>query len=381
MRPVWLNRNVAAMGATSLLNDAASEMVTPLMPVFLTVTLGAPALAYGAIEGAAEALSSLLKFWSGRRVDRAGGHAKLALFGYTLSNVARPLVALATGWPAVGILRLADRVGKGLRTAPRDALLAASAPPANRAAVFGFHRAADHAGAVLGATLAFLAVVATGGNLPMVFAWSVVPGVLTVAVMAAFVRDAPDAAPKTATPLAPPDPRTRWLLGAVGLATLGAVPEGFLMLKAGATDVPLAGLPLLWMGLHGVKSATSSVAGPIADRIGRRKVIAAGWVAHAVVLGGLALTQSLGALLFGLAAWGVRAGLTEGAERALVAELAPAAGGGSAFGWYHLVVGLTALPAGLALGGLWDSAGPSWALGAAAIATLAALAPLGMSGR
>ncbi|MCB9547011.1 MAG: MFS transporter [Myxococcales bacterium] len=382
----WLTPNVVALGVVSLLTDTASEMVIPLLPVFLTTVLGAGPLALGWIEGAADAVASVLKLVSGRWSDRSGRRRPFVLAGYTLSTVSRPLVAIAgTAWHVLAV-RVVDRTGKGLRSSPRDALLAASVPAGQRGAAFGLHRAMDHAGAVLGPLIAFAVLTLWTQDLRTLFWLSAVPGGLAVVAIPTVVREAKPqggvSAPSphpTERPL-PPGGLLRVLVP-VGLFTLGNASDVFLLLKASESRASLTSLPLLWMGLHVVKSAASVPGGRLADVFGRRRLIAAGWIVYAAVYFGFAFAETQSAVWGLFIAYGLYHGLTEGAERALVAELVPAASRGTGFGWYHLTVGLGGLAASVLFGAIWKYAGSasafvtSAALALVAVVALALLAP------
>ncbi len=379
-----LGRTVVALAAVSLLTDASSEMIYPLLPVFLTATLGAGAATLGAIEGAAESTAALLKLASGWWSDRLPRRKPLVVAGYALASAARPLVALAGSAGQVLAVRLADRVGKGIRSSPRDALLAAAVPPEARGRAFGFHRAADHLGAVLGPLAAFALLRGAGADVRTVFALAAVPAALAVAVLVFGVREAPPAArPRRAPPLpAGPGPLDAdaaagrplvALLAAVTLFTLGNSTDAFLILRAAQLGVPVALVPLLWALLHVVKSASSTPGGALSDRVGRRPLIAAGWLVYAAVYLGFAAADAPWHAWALFAAYGVVFGLTEGAEKALVADLAPSARRGAAFGWYHGAVGAAALPASLLFGALWERYGAPAAFRAGAALAGAAL--------
>lgn len=385
-RHPWLTRNVFAVGLVSLLTDAASEMVLPLLPVFLTTTLGGGAMALGWIEGLADAVASALKLVSGQWADRLGRNQPLMLLGYGISTVARPFVALAQAPWHVLAVRVTDRVGKGIRSSPRDALLSHAVAPAQRGAAFGFHRAMDHAGAVVGPTIAFLFLRFVSGDLRHLFLLSAIPGVLAVLAVAAGVRDQPlarEPAPAPSVATAPPPPpavaaaapadlgRLLTLLAPLAIFTLGKASETFLLLKAGTQSASLTTLPLLWIGLHVVKSTCSFRGGVLSDRLGRGAVIGTGWALHVVVYAALGFATSPAAVTALFLAYGVPAGLTEGAEKALVSSLAPKRGQGTGFGWYHLTLGLSALLASVVFGALWDVFGPRTAfLAGAAVSAL-----------
>lgn len=375
-------RTVWVLGLVSLCNDTASEMITPLLPAFLTAVLGAAPAAIGLIEGLAEASSSVLKLVSGRLADRGTSVRGLVLGGYGVSNLARPLIALATSWPVVLVLRFTDRVGKGLRTSPRDALLAAAVDERRRGAVFGFHRAMDHAGAVIGPLVAFT-LLRTDHSVREVFAVSLVPGVLVLACLVIGLREPPRA---TVAPVplrwSSLDRDVRRLVAAAGLLALANVPDAFLVLWAFEGGVEMAWLPLIWAGAHGARSLVSFPAGALSDRFGRVPVVTVGWLARAAVLAVIGAATWEGAALWGL--FFVHAGATactEGAERALIGDRAPVAQRGTAFGVYHLVSGLAALPGAVLFGGLWQVLGQGGAFGIAALGTLVGAGTFLLAGR
>ncbi len=387
-RAPLLRGNVLWLSVVSLLNDAASEMIYPLLPLFLTGSLGMGAAFVGVVEGAAESLSSLLKLAGGWASDRLGRRHALVAWGYGIAALGRPLVAVATaGWHVLAV-RMADRVGKGLRSAPRDALLAESVPEARRGEAFGLHRAADHAGAVVGPLLATGILLLYPGDLRRVFALALVPGLLTVAVAvwmvrdprparAAAVRDAPDV---RLSGLGPRFPR---LLGVLALFALGNASDAFLLLRARELGVATALIPLLWGALHASKSLWSLVGGRLSDRVGARGAIIAGWLVYAGVYAGFAAAWAPWHAWALFLVYGLFYGLTEAPEKVLVAAMAPAGLRGRAFGAYHFVVGLVALPASLLFGALWEGFGAETAFlaGAALAGAAALLLPLALSGR
>lgn len=385
--PGLLRGNVLWLSVASFLNDAASEMIYPLLPLFLTGTLGAGAAFVGLIEGAAESASSLLKLASGWLADRTGRRKPLTVWGYGIASVARPLIALVTAAWQVLAIRLLDRVGKGLRTAPRDALLAESIPEERRGAAFGLHRAADHAGAVAGPLIASALLLALDGDLQTVFALAIVPGLLTVAVVAWKVRETAPAARPPGQSAAPPLPRLRELgpvlpryLGVLVLFTLGNASDAFLLLRASQAGVATPLIPLLWGALHVSKAGWSVWGGRWSDRVGARRAIIAGWLVYAAVYAGFAFVTAEWQVWALFLVYGLFFGLTEGPEKALVARLAPTGLRGSAFGAYHAAIGLAALPASIVFGVVWQAfdARAAFLMGAALALAAALVLPLAL---
>jgi MFS family permease len=363
----------------SFATDAATEAIYPLLPFFLTRVLGATAVSLGIVEGAAEAVNSGLKIVSGRLADRSPSKRRLVLAGYTTSSLARPFIAITTSWLQVFTVRVLDRVGKGIRSAPRDALLAGWATPATRGKVYGFHRAMDHFGAVAGPTMASAFLFFYPEQYRTLFALTIIPGAIAVALIF-FVDERPSPMPSTAAvrggsalPGTEPLPRefTSFML-VLALFTLGNSTDAFLLLKL--TDV--AGsprfVPAMWAALHVVKATVSIVGGSWSDRIGRRAVIAIGWLVYAVVYAGFAFSDTLPALLAWFLIYGFYFGFAEGTEKALVADLAPASRLGFAFGIYNAVLGLGSLAASIVFGLIWKVYGAGVAFGIGAALALAA---------
>ncbi len=379
--------NVIALGVVSLLTDFSSEMIYALLPLFLTRVLGAGPAFVGLIEGVAESTASFLKLASGWVSDRWRRRKGLVLGGYTLSSCVRPLVAAAAAPWHVLAIRFADRVGKGLRTSPRDGLLADSTDPDHLGRAFGFQRAMDHLGAAVGPLVAAGLLSGLGWDLRSVFWAAAVPALFSILVLAVGVAEvAPRPRAAAASPGAAPRPPSavprafrRYLLVVV-LFTLGNSSDAFLLLRAQEVGVAAAALPILWAAFHVVKSVTSTPLGGLSDRWGRRRVIGLGWLLYAAVYAGLAAAPGPLALWALVLAYGVYYGLTEGVERALVADLVPSQARSTAYGWFHTAVGLTALPASLLAGALWQARGPAWAfgLGAALSVAAAALLPLAL---
>jgi MFS family permease len=370
-RPVWL------LGGVSLATDAASEAIYSLLPFFLTQVLGAGAIAVGIVEGAADAANSVLKIVAGRMADRTGAKRRYILAGYSISSAARPLIALTTAWWQVFTIRVLDRVGKGVRGAPRDAMLATFATPGTRGRVYGFHQAMDNFGAVVGPALATLFLVFYPGHYRALFAWTIVPGAIAVGLIFLLPSTARDLKPvradSGARPALEPLPRRFWLfIGVLAIFMLGNSTDAFLLLRlTDAAGSPMY-VPLMWAGLNLVKTGVSVVGGDWSDRIGRRAVIAAGWLVYAAVYAGFAFSGSLTTLLVWFMVYGVYFGFAEGTEKALVADLAPATARGTAFGIYNATVGFGALAASLVFGELWTRYGASTAFGVGAALALVA---------
>jgi MFS family permease len=366
-----LSGTVVALGVVSFLTDLSSEMIYPLLPLFLTTVLAAGPRALGVIEGAAESVASLLKVVSGVWTDRTRRRKPLVVFGYGLAGLARPLVGLAASWPAVMVLRLTDRVGKGVRTSPRDALIADVTPAELRGRAYGLHRAMDHAGAVAGPLVAAALLTLAGMEMRHVFLLAAIPAAVVIVVLVAGVREpAAAATPATAAGAANDRgrlPRGFWrLLVAILVFTLGNSTDAFLLLRLGGAGIAPTGVALLWSAFHVVKSITTYLGGRLSDRLGRFPMILGGWLVYAAVYAGFAAFDSRRALVATFLAYGLYFGLTEPVEKAWVAELAPAALRGRAFGYYHGAVGLAALPASLLFGALWQlyGAGTAFLTGA-----------------
>ncbi len=373
----FLPRTVIVLGLVSFLNDTASEMITPLLPVFLTAALGAGPAVVGLVEGVAEATASILKLVSGRLADRGWDPKRLVVGGYGVSNGARPLIGLALGWGWVLVLRFLDRVGKGIRTSPRDALISATTTGGQRGVAFGFHRALDNAGAMVGPLLAF-ALLAGGVEMAQVFLLSVVPGLAVLALLLLALPGAPAPAPGMPSPplrWSALDPRLRGLVLAAGGLALATTPEAFLVLWARARGLEIAWVPLIWAAASAVKAVVAAPAGALSDAFGRLPVLVTGWGLRIAVLVALGLAGAGPATLWGLfLAYAATLALTEGAERALIGDHAPAAQRATAYGLYHMTAGLLALPGAVLFGALWE-----WIGEASAFFTAAALTGLSVA--
>lgn len=373
-----LPRTVYALGLVSFCTDLGSEMIVPLLPLFLA-SLGGSMLQLGALQGISDLLVAGLKLASGVWSDRQQRRKPWLVVGYGLSALVRPLFAVVQGpWQAV-LVRSGDRIGKGLRSAPRDALLADSVGPDQRGAAFGVQRAMDHAGAFGGALLGSVAL-ALGCEVRTVFALALVPGLLAVAALVFGVREASGAHPARGKVVDPPGAVRRLLpfLVMVVLAAIATSVDLFLLARASQLGVPPAQLPLLWMVLHAVRSALARPFGSVSDRLGRRGVIACGLVAHTVVMLGFAWADAAVWLWPLFALHGLHAACTEGAERGYVADLTGAPKRGTVFGVYHAVQGLGALAGPLLLGWVYDRWGGKEAFLVASGAAVAALAVLAL---
>ncbi len=356
-----LPRTVWFLGAISFLNDAASDAVYPLLPLFFAATFAVGAQALGVIEGAANATAALMKLVSGYFYDRTQRAKGWIVLGYTLPALARPLIAFSGSLPVVLMLRMADRIGKGLRSSPRDALLAASVDANRRGLAFGLHRSMDHAGAVVG-PLAAAALLAAGWSVREVLLWTIVPGVLCV-LLALTLRE-PAKVEISAEKIdwrwaGLPSPLKRYLI-ALALFTLSQASNMFLLLRAKETGFTDAQIPLLWAGFSALAMVLSTPLSAFSDGVDRRKMLSVAWVVYAVLFAAFGLLpQNLATTIALFVGYGIFIAATEGAEKAMIAELAPKAQLGTAFGWFHLVSGLMLLPASAMFGWLWTRVNPT----------------------
>jgi len=390
--------SVWTLGWVSFLSDVASDMIFPLLPDFLTRVLGAGPAALGLIEGVAESTASVMKAVSGWWSDRSRRRKPIVVAGYAIAAAVRPLVGLATSWPQVLAIRFSDRIGKGIRTSPRDALLADLVPPGERGRAYGLQRAMDNAGALVGPLLAAALLKFFLHDERQVFLLAAIPGALAVLLLAWKVREAPR---NTGTPPPSPSPpsrrekvspgdgakdalprRLKIAIAIFVLFTLASATDAFLLLRARDVGVALWQLPLLWAFFNGLKAAAGVPGGILADRLGRVRTILAGWIVYAASYAGFALASRPSQLWMLFAFYSLFYALTEGAERALVADLAPDGLRGRAFGAFHASVGLAALPASVLFGVLWKAFGPAAAFfTGASLAVLASGALLAFSTR
>ncbi|MCG6963797.1 MAG: MFS transporter [Acidobacteria bacterium] len=376
----WLRRVpriVIMLGVVSLLTDLSSEMIYPLLPIFLTAVLAAGPEALGVIEGTAEATAALLKLVSGAWSDRVRRRKPLVVGGYSLASVARPLIGLAGSWPVVLALRFADRLGKGLRTSPRDALIADATPADQRGAAYGVHRAMDHAGAVLGPLVAAALLKLGGLQIRHIFLLAAVPGAAVVIVLLSAVHEKRPTAPLRTRPAGSVRATARELrplLAALAVFTLGNSTDAFLLLRLADIGVTAASVAVLWSALHVVKLTVNTLAGRVSDLAGRRPLMLAGWGVYAAVYATFAIAHGRVVFIVAFLIYGAFFGLTEPVEKAWIADLVPAASRGTAFGLYHATIGLVALPASVLFGVLWKLLGaPAAFTTGAGLAVLAAL--------
>lgn len=362
---------IRATGFVSFFTDLGSEIVYPILPIFLS-TLGASRAMIGAIEGMAEGLPALIKLAAGAVSDRIRNRKWLVLAGYALSTLFKPMIALAQSAGAVFAIRFLDRVGKGIRTAPRDALIADYCEASNRGHAFGFQRGMDHAGAMLGGVVGFGLIAWLGtdsASLRQVIGWSFIPGILSVLTIIFFIREKPERLVEEKPASLPAVKRSpleglgnlpRQYFIYVGVASIFALANSsdvFLLLRAQSLGVQIAMIPLIWAFLHLVKSATAIWGGKLSDRIGRLPVLVLGWSLYAVVYAGFAFIHSPMAVWGLFLAYGLFYGLTEGASKAVIADMIPAGQRGTAFGFWGMLEGVLLLAASILTGWLWDLTG------------------------
>ncbi len=358
-------------------------MIYPLLPIYLSRVLGAGAASLGIIEGVAEGINSVLKVASGWWSDRRGRRRPIVILGYSLSGAARPLIAVAGSWVHVLLIRALDRTGKGIRGTPRDAMLAQFADASSRGRVFGFHRAMDHAGAIIGPLIATVFLFFLPGEYRLLFALTAIPGAIAVAML--FLVREPDRATRTVRPDAPdlsPSrlPKRLWMvLGVIAVFSLGNSADAFLLLRLTDALGAATYVPLLWGLLHVVKASLSTWGGGLSDRIGRKRVIVIGWAVYALVYVGFATASSAVGFVSWFLLYGVYFALAEGAEKALVADLTPAGRQGTAFGYYNAALGLGTLAASVVFGFVYERVSPSVAFTMGATLAVIATALLAMT--
>lgn len=372
-----LPRNVKILGWASLLNDTASEMIFPLLPAFLLTVLGGNRFYLGVIEGAADSVASLLKLWSGGRSDQAGRRKGFVLFGYSLAAITRPVIGVVVAPWQLFLLRIGDRVGKGVRTSPRDALIADSTNPLLRGRAFGFHRAMDHLGAAIGPLLAAGFLFLWPEHFRALFLLTVLPGLLVVGLLILGLRETPAielAKEPVQLTLKPFDRNFRRYLLALVVFTLGNSSDAFLLVRAGELGVPVPMLPLLWCIFHIAKSSSNLLLGAAVDKFGPRPFIFLGWFVYAAVYLAFGLATAPWAAWTLFLCYALFYGLTEPAEKTLVANIVAGDRKGLAYGWYNFAIGIATLPSSLIFGGLYHYYGPLAAFGwGAALALVAGI--------
>lgn len=361
-----LPRAVYVVGVVSFFNDIATEMVTPLIPILLASTLGAGPVILGLVEGLANAVAAFVRLWSGRLSDVSGGRRKpLAVTGYLLSNLARPLFAVATSWWHVVVIRAVDRVGKGIRSAPRDALLVDLAPAHLRARAFGVHSAFDNLGAVGGALLGALVIMAFSFGLKEMLWLSAIPGLLAVALLAFGVKEPPKSTPDEKLTMrfrwSDVPPKLRGYLLVTTLFTFARTAELFVILRATELGASTAHALLLWAAFNFVKIFANVGAGVLSDQFGRIRLLVPGWLLYSVSMFGLCFVTSITTLWIAVLFFGFAMSIGEGVERAVLGDHALEAERGTLFGWYYALFGLASIPAGLLLGWIWQKHGPHFA--------------------
>jgi MFS family permease len=373
------------LGLASLLNDIASEMIFPLLPNFLLTVLLGNRFSLGVIEGTADSVASLLKLWSGGRSDLAGRRKGFIAFGYSLPAFARPLIGLVVAPWQLFVIRVGDRIGKGVRTSPRDALIADSTDPSLRGRAFGFHRAMDHLGAAVGPLLAAGFLLLWPGHLRTLFLVTLLPGLLVIALLVFGLRETPASQPAKEPlrlTLQPFDRNFRLYLLALVVFTLGNSSDAFLLVRAGELGVPTVLLPLLWCAFHVAKSTSNLLLGRAVDRFGPRPFIFLGWFVYAGVYLAFALATTAWEAWAFFLAYALFYGLTEPAEKTLVANLVGGERKGLAYGWYNGAIGIATLPASLIFGALYQVYGALAAFGwGAALALVAVVLLAGVTER
>ena len=366
-----------------MLNDVASEAIFPLLPAFLLTILPGTRLYLGIIEGLADSVASILKLWSGGWSDRAGRRKGFVLFGYSVATILRPLIGIIWAPWQLLVLRVGDRMGKGVRTSPRDALIADSTDPSLRGRAFGFHRAMDHLGAAIGPLLAAAFLWMWPGQMRTLFVLTIIPGLLVLALLVFGLREPPAAHQRTREPLRltlrPFNRDFRLYLLSLVIFTLGNSSDAFLLLRAGELGVPTWQLPVLWCAFHIAKSTGNMLLGRAVDRFGPKPFLFLGWLVYAAIYLAFALaTTPMEAWIFFLS-YAVFYGLTEPAEKTLVVNLAGGERKGLAFGWFNFAIGIATLPASLIFGALYQYQGAFTAFGwGAALALVAALLLVGV---
>lgn len=371
--------SVKIVGAASLLNDAASEMIFPLLPHFLLAVLQGNRFYLGVIEGIADAVAGFVKIWSGDRSDQAGHRKGFIVFGYGVPSLVRPLIGLVVAPWQLFAIRVVDRIGKGVRSSPRDALIADVTDPSMHGRAFGFHRAMDNLGAAVGPLLASAFLWFRPGELRTLFVLAIVPGLIVIALVAFGLREkASDPSPKQRFRLKwkPFDRQFKLYLASLVVFTLGNSSDAFLLVRASELGVSPIMLPLLWCVCHIAKSAGNLLLGRVVDWLGAKPALSAGWLAFAGVYGVFAAATTVAEIWGAFIGYGLACGLIEPAEKALVVQVVGTERKGLAFGWYNFAIGIAVLPSSLICGALYQQYGPPAAFGFGAAAALVAVVML-----
>ena len=377
-----LPSGIWVLGFVSLLMDISSEMIHALLPLFMVGTLGMSVALVGLLEGLAEATALILKVFSGVISDWFGKRKPLAVLGYGLGAATKPLFALATGPGMIFTARLLDRVGKGIRGAPRDALVADIAPPEQRGAAFGLRQSLDTVGAFLGPLLAVGLMLVWANDFRAVFAVAIIPAVLCVLLLVLGVQEperpagAPRVNPISRTNLKRLPRAYWWVVGVGAVFTLARFSEAFLVLRAEQVGIALALVPLVMVAMNAVFAVTAYPFGKLSDRVSHRRLLLAGLAVLVLADVVLAASTHWTGLLLGVALWGVHMGMTQGLLAAMVADTAPADLRGTAYGFFNLMSGLAMLAASVVAGLLWQYWGPAWTFGAGAMFSAVAMAAL-----
>jgi MFS family permease len=379
MKKEGLDRNIKSMGVASFFNDMSSEMILSILPLFLTTTLGAGTAIVGLIEGIAESSSSILKLLSGWISDRFNSRKPLIAAGYAVSNLSKPLLTLATSWPMVLGVKFADRVGKGLRTAPRDALIAASSRKEHQGKSFGFHRMMDTAGAVVGVAITFVLLYFLSMSFEMIFLLTIIPGTLAVLTILLFVKEKRlkgSGNTEIKFTLRGFSPGFRRFIIVSTLFTLGNFSYAFFLIRAHDVGIALALVPLLYLFYNILYTIVAMPVGSLSDKVGKKKILALGFLSFSLVSLGFGFTSSVVLIGILFAGYAVFQAIYEVSSRAMIPDLVEPSRRGTAYGVYHTSVGLAAFPASFVMGSLWQFISVEVAFGFSAVLALVAAALL-----
>lgn len=380
-----LPKSILALGLVSFFTDISSEMIYPLLPIFLISTLGASPAIFGLIDGFAEMTAAVLKGASGTLADTLPKRKPLVVLGYSLSSFFRPLVGLAASWPFVFLCRVSDRIGKGIRSAPRDALIADTVPQAHRAHAYSLHRSMDHAGALLGPLIATLLLLIPGMTTAKVFLWAAVPAAIAILILVVFVKESDQSTERSNLASQPLSflnqlkefqtlgPDFRYFLFTLFVFSLGNASDAFFLLRMQSAGLEEKWIPVIWAGHSGIKMISVFYLGPISDSRGHTTMILKGWFLATILLFGFAVVDSIRGLIVLFMVYGAYYGLVEAPERAWISTVSRKNINGSAFGAFHMTTGFALLPANLLFGWLWTRQGPTTAFAVAGLFSLVAM--------